>query len=87
MMATDKKRVIVYLHDSEKQKLDNIADDLGCSVSRLCGDVLLQSMPYLETMAQAVKLARTNPQKAAEMMQKAANVAQGDLLKEMEALK
>lgn len=86
-MATDKKRVIVYLDDSDKQKLDQIADDLGCSVSRLCGDVLLQSMTYLETMAQAVKLARTNPQKAAEMMQKAANVAQGDLLREMETLK
>lgn len=86
-MATDKKRVTIYLHDSEKQKLDSIANDLGCSVSRLCGDVLLQSMAYLETMAQAVKLARTNPQKAAEMMQKAANVAQGDLLKEMETLK
>lgn len=86
-MATDKKRVIVYLPEADKLKLDKIADDLGCSVSRLCGDILVQSMPQLETMAEAVKTARTNPQKAAEMMRDMATSAQADLLKEMETLK
>lgn len=83
-MATDKKRVTIYLHDSEKQKLDNIAADLGCSVSRLCGDVLLNSLPHLKIMAQAMKVARTNPQQAVELMKQAAETAQGDLLKTME---
>lgn len=83
-MATDKKRVIVYLDQSDKQKLDHIAEDLGCSVSRLCGDVLLQSMPHLETMSEALKLARTHPQKAIEMIKQAGGSAQAELLKEME---
>lgn len=86
-MATDKKRVIVYLPEADKLKLDQIADDLGCSVSRLCGDILVQSMPQLETVAEAVKIARTNPQKASEMMRDMATSAQADLLKEMETLK
>ena len=86
-MATDKKRVIVYLPEADKLKLDQIADDLGCSVSRLCGDLLLQTMPYLEATAQAVKTARTNPAKGLELIQAAATTAQRDLITEMEKLK
>lgn len=86
-MATDKKRVIIYLDESDKQKLDAVAHDLGCSVSRLVGDLLIQTMPHLESTAQAIKMARTNPQKAIEMIQGAATTAQGDLISEMEKLK
>lgn len=82
-MATDKKRVIVYLNESDKRELDSIADDMGCSVSRLCGDVLLQSMPQLKATAEALKVARTDPEKAMEMMKHAAELAQNQLTSEV----
>lgn len=86
-MATDKKRVIVYLHEDDKRKLDHIADVMGCSVSRLCGDLLLETLPYLESTAEAINAARTNPAKGLELIRAAATTAQRDLITEMEKLK
>jgi len=83
-MATDKKRVVIYLDESDKQELDNIADAMGCSVSRLCGDVLLESMPQLKATSEAMKVARTDPVKAMEMMKYAAEQAQNKLSSQME---
>jgi len=85
-MATDKKRVIVYLDPTDKEHLDKVAHDMGCSVSRLCGDVLMTSLPQLEITAQAMKVARTDPQKAMRMMQEAATAANQRLVSEVEDL-
>lgn len=86
-MATDKKRLSVYLDISDKEQLDQIAAELGSSVSKLCGDVLINSIPQLKVMAQAMEMARTDPAKAAQMMRDAAGTAQGQLQAELEGLK
>lgn len=80
-MTTSKKRVIVYMDESEKQELESVADDMGCSVSRLCSDVILNSLPHLKLTAEALKVARTDPQRAMEMMKQEASVAQERLVK------
>lgn len=86
-MATDKKRLSVYLDVSDKEQLDQIAEELGSSVSKLCGDILINSLPQLRVMADAMQMARTNPQKAAQMMRDSASTAQAQLQTELEGLK
>lgn len=79
-MATDKKRVILYVDQEVKADLEAVADKLGCSVSRLCGDVLEASLPSLKHTASMMEMARKDPQKAVQMMRAAASTAQADLL-------
>ena len=86
-MATDKKRVIVYLDESDKAALDAIAHKMGFSVSRLAGDVILGALPNLATVAEAVDLARSNPDKAREVMLTMADSAIDELTNSVEGLK
>lgn len=79
-MATDKKRVILYVDEQVKTDLESVADKLGCSVSRLCGDVLEASLPSLQQTAAMMEMARKDPQQAVRMMKEAAGTAQADLL-------
>jgi len=85
-MATSKKRIIIYVHDDEKARIEQVAKKMGSSVSSVCGDFLIQTLPQLEGIADAVQLARTNPAAAMEKMQSMADDGQGDLLKALEGL-
>ncbi len=86
-MATDKKRVIVYVDEELKNQIDQIAHRFGSSTSRLCGDVLESAIPALDATSKAMETARTDPQKALEMIRSLGADTQGDLLKAMEQIK
>lgn len=85
-MTTDLKRVYFYVPSEDKQTIQKVADDLGCSTSRLCADVMRNALPNLRVVAEAMRVARTDPQKAAQMMNQLAETAQGDLLDAVEGL-
>lgn len=86
-MATDKKRVIVYVDEELKNQIDAIAHRFGSSTSRLCADVLESAIPGLDVTSRAMEVARTDPQRAVEMMRNIGSDVQGDLLKAMENMK
>ena len=85
-MATDKKRIIIYVHDDEKARIERVAKKMGSSVSSVCGDFLIQTLPQLEQIAETIQLARTNPAAAMEQMRSLADDQQGDLLEALNQL-
>lgn len=85
-MATSKKRIIIYVHEDEKIRIEKVAKKMGSSVSSVCGDYLLYTLPQLEKIAETIELARTDPAAAMEKMRSLADDSQGDLLEALKQL-
>lgn len=83
---TDLKRVAVYFTEDEKQEIEALSETLGQSMSSVIGDVTRQALPQLRTIAQAVNLAKDNPEQAMKMIRSAGYEAQQELIGEMKDL-
>lgn len=83
---TDLKRVVIYLNPEQKDRIDRIAEAMGQSKSAICRDVVVESLPHLEMVAQAVELAKTDPAKALKMIRGASLDSQMNLISEIKNL-
>tara|TARA_B100002019_G_C21250035_1_gene590608 strand:- start:29 stop:289 length:261 start_codon:yes stop_codon:yes gene_type:complete len=83
---TDLKRVIVYFTEEEKQEIEAISKAMGQSMSSVIGDVFREAVPHLRVVAEAVKLAKTNPAEALKMIRSAGYESQLTLLDELKKL-
>lgn len=83
---TQLKRVVVYFTDEEKQEIEAIAKAMGESMSSVIGGVFRQSVPHLRVVAEAVTLAKTNPDEAMKMIRSAGYDSQLTLLDELKKL-
>jgi len=83
---TDLKRVIVYFTDEEKQEIEALSKAMGQSMSSVIGDVVRESLPHIRMVAEAVQLAKSDPQKAVNMIRKAGYDSQMTLINELRDL-
>jgi len=83
---TDLKRVIVYFTEEEKQEIEAISDAMGQSMSSMIGDVFREALPHLANVAEAVQLAKSNPESALKMIRQAGYDSQLNLIGQMKDL-
>jgi uncharacterized protein YybS (DUF2232 family) len=83
---TQLKRVVVYFTDEEKQEIEAISKAMGESMSSLISDMFRQTLPHLRAVADAVTLAKTNPDEAVKMIRSAGYDSQIELLNELKGL-
>lgn len=83
---TQLKRVIVYFTDEERQEIEALSKAIGEPMSAMIGGGFRQALPQLRAVAEAVQLAKTNPEEALKMIRKAGYDSQMTLLDEMSKL-
>jgi hypothetical protein len=83
---TELKRVVVYFTEEEKKELEFISGALSQSMSSLVGEMVRETMPQLKAVAQAITLAKTNPDDAVKMIRSLGYDAHSNLIEEMKKL-
>jgi len=83
---TDLKRVIVYFTEEEKQEIEALSKAMGESMSSVIGNVFRETLPHLRIVAEAVSLAKSDPEKAVNMIRKAGYDSQMNLIGHMKDL-
>jgi len=83
---TDLKRVIVYFTEEEKQEIEAVSKAMNQSMSSVIGDVFREALPHLRMVAEAVFVAKNDPEGALKMIRKAGYDSQLNLIDRMKDL-
>lgn len=67
-MPTKNPRISVTLSPESKAALDALADVAGVSASSFIGSLVHDAIPIIEATTRALVVARTQPQKAADIL-------------------
>lgn len=67
-MATDKPRLSVTLTPESRAALERLSEASGVAASQFISTLVHDSIPLIDATAKAFQIARTQPQKAAELL-------------------
>jgi hypothetical protein len=78
-MPTKKPRLNVTLTPESRAALERLTEASGIAASQFVASIVHDSIPIIEATAKAMALAKSNPQRAAALMNEVISETQGEM--------